>query len=59
MSQEIILSSASSLDSAPLFTPTPKAAKRILEFFTVQINNLYTRDLPQVRSTTGSRWCLR
>jgi hypothetical protein len=28
---------------APLFTPTPKAAKRLLEFFTAQINNDHTR----------------
>ena len=25
------------------FTPTPKAAKRVLEFFTAQINNDHTR----------------
>ena len=28
---------------APLFTPTPQAAKRMLEFFTAQINNPHTR----------------
>ena len=28
---------------APLFTPTPKAAKRVLEFFTAQINADHTR----------------
>ncbi len=28
---------------APLFTPTPKAARRVLEFFTAQINNDHTR----------------
>jgi hypothetical protein len=27
----------------PLFAPTPKAAKRILEFFMTQINNDHTR----------------
>ena len=43
MSQEIILSPASSLDPAPLFTPTPQAARRMLEFFTAQINNPHTR----------------
>jgi hypothetical protein len=26
-----------------LFTPTPKAAKRVLEFFTAQVNNDHTR----------------
>jgi hypothetical protein len=28
---------------APLFAPTPKAAKRVLEFFTAQVNNDHTR----------------
>ena len=28
---------------APLFTPTPQAAKRMLEFFTAQLNNPHTR----------------
>ena len=28
---------------ASLFTPTPQAAKRMLEFFTAQINNPHTR----------------
>ncbi len=36
---EIILSPAPELQPAPLFTPTPKAAKRVLEFFTAQVNN--------------------
>ena len=39
-SSELILSSASQLQSAPLFTPTPK---RELEFFTAQINYHHTR----------------
>ena len=29
--------------SPRLFTPTPKVAKRVLEFFTIQINNDHTR----------------
>ena len=40
---EIILSPAPELKPAPLFTTTPKAAKRVLEFFTAQINNDHTR----------------
>ena len=28
---------------APLFTPTPQAARRMLEFFTAQLNNPHTR----------------
>jgi hypothetical protein len=39
----IVLSTAAELRPAPLFTPTPKAAKRVLEFFTTQINNDHTR----------------
>ena len=42
-SSELILSSASQLQSASLFTPTPKAAKRELEVFTAQINYHHTR----------------
>jgi len=38
-STEVILSPAPELQTAALFTPTPKAAKRVLEFFTAQINN--------------------
>src|ERR1039457_2672091 len=40
---EIILSPAPELQPAPLFTPTPKAARRVLEFFTAQVNNDHTR----------------
>ncbi len=43
MTTEIILSPAPELQPAPLFTPTPKAAKRVFEFFTAQINNDHTR----------------
>ena len=46
-STEILVSPSRELRSvlvpAPLFTPTPKAAKRVLEFFTAQINNRHTR----------------
>jgi hypothetical protein len=42
MSTEIIPSPAP-LFQVTFFTPTPKAAKRVLEFFTAQINNDYTR----------------
>ena len=36
MGTEIILTPAPGLQPAPLFTPTPKAAKRVLESFTAQ-----------------------
>ena len=39
----LILSPTSPLSPASLFTPTPKAARRVLEFFTAQINNDPTR----------------
>jgi hypothetical protein len=41
-----------------LFTPTPKAAKRVLEFFTAQINNDHTRRayMNATRRFTGSLW---
>jgi hypothetical protein len=42
-STAVILSPAPALQPEPLFTPTPKAAKRVLEFFTAQINNDHTR----------------
>src|ERR1700686_652082 len=43
MSAEIILSPTPELQPATVFTPTPKAAKRVLEFFTAQISNDHTR----------------
>ena len=33
-STDILVSPSRELQPAPLFTPTPKAAKRVLEFFT-------------------------
>ncbi len=43
MSTALILSPALELVPAPLFAPTPKAAQRVVEFFTAQINNDHTR----------------
>jgi hypothetical protein len=34
---QLIVAPASGLVPARLFTPTPKAARRVLEFFTAQI----------------------
>ena len=57
MSHEIILSPANELRPAALFTPTPKAARRVLEFFTTQINNDHTR-LAYLNATRRfARWC--
>ena len=57
MSQEIILSPASSLHPASLFTPTPQAAKRMLEFFTAQINNHHTRRAYLAATRRFGAWC--
>lgn len=43
MSTELTISPGTEQHPAPLFTPTPQAAKRMLEFFTAQINNAHTR----------------
>jgi hypothetical protein len=51
MTAEIILS------PAPLFTPTPKAAKRVLEFFTGQINNDHTRKAYLNATRRFAAWC--
>jgi len=57
MSNEIILYPANELAPAVLFTPTPKAAKRVLEFFTAQINNDHTR-LAYLNATRRfAHWC--
>ena len=42
---------------APLFTPTPKAAKRMLEFFTAQINNPHTRRAYLNAARRFAAWC--
>jgi hypothetical protein len=40
---QLIIAPAPALLPAPLFAPTPKAAQRVVEFFTAQINNDHTR----------------
>jgi site-specific recombinase XerD len=40
-----------------LFTPTPKAAKRVLEFFTAQINNDHTRKAYLNGTRRFAEWC--
>jgi site-specific recombinase XerD len=42
---------------APLFTPTPKAAQRVLEFFTAQINNDHTRRAYLNATRRFAAWC--
>jgi site-specific recombinase XerD len=40
-----------------LFTPAPKAAKRVLEFFTAQINNDHTRKAYMNATRRFAEWC--
>jgi hypothetical protein len=47
------------LQPAPLFTPTPKAARRVLEFFTAQINNDHTRKAYLNATRRFAAWCDR
>src|ERR1700693_4090291 len=58
-STEIILAPRPSLQPAPLFTPTPKAAKRVLEFFTAKINNDQTRKAYLNATRRLSDWCYK
>ena len=57
MTNEIILSSAPELQPAPLFAPTPKAATRVLEFFTAQVNNDHTRKAYWNATRRFAEWC--
>ena len=40
-----------------LFTPTPKAARRVFEFFTTQISNDHTRRAYLNATRRFSQWC--
>ena len=42
---------------APLFTPTPKAARGVLEFFTAQVNNDHTRKAYLNATRRIAEWC--
>ena len=53
----LILSPAPDLVPARLFAPTPKAAKRVLEFFTAQINNDHTRKAYLNAARRFAQWC--
>jgi site-specific recombinase XerD len=46
-----------SLIPARLFAPTPKAARRVLEFFTAQINNDHTRKAYLNATRRFAEWC--
>ena len=54
---ELILFRAPELTPAPIFAPTPKAARRTLEFFTAQINNDHTRKAYLNAARRFAQWC--
>ena len=57
MPAEIIIAPSPDLQPAPFFTPTLKAAKRVLEFFTGQINNDHTRRAYMNATRRFAAWC--
>ena len=57
MTTEIIPLPTADLSPAPLFAPTPKAAKRVLEFFTAQISNDNTRKAYLNATRRFAAWC--
>jgi site-specific recombinase XerD len=57
MSNEIIFAPSPDFQPAALFTPTPKAAQRVLEFFTTQINNDHTRRAYMNATRRFAAWC--
>lgn len=57
MNTQMIVSPVAGLQPAPIFTPTPKAAKRVLEFFTAQINNDHTRKAYLNATRRFADWC--
>jgi site-specific recombinase XerD len=48
---------APELQPAPFFTPTPKAARRVLEFFTAQVNNDHARKAYLNATRRFAAWC--
>jgi site-specific recombinase XerD len=55
--KDLILAPSADLLPAPLFAPTPKAARRVLEFFTAQINNAHTRRAYMNATRRFADWC--
>jgi len=55
--KELILAPSADFQPAPLFAPTPKAARRVLEFFTAQINNAHTRRAYMNATRRFADWC--
>ena len=59
MTNEIAIAPSPEFRPAALFTPTPKAARRVLEFFTAQINNDHTRRAYMNATRRFADWCAR
>jgi site-specific recombinase XerD len=57
MSTALIIVPSRDLTTAPLYAPTPKAAQRVLEFFTAQINNDHTRKAYLNATRRFADWC--
>ena len=53
----LIIAPAPGLLPARLFAPTPKAARRVVEFFTAQINNDHTRKAYVNAARRFAEWC--
>ena len=56
---EIILSPPPPVFLPAIFAPTPKASRRVLEFFTAQINNDHTRKAYMNATRRFAAWCDR
>jgi site-specific recombinase XerD len=57
MNDLVILSPSPDLLPARLFAPTPKAARRVVEFFTAQTNNHHTRKAYLNATRRFAAWC--
>jgi len=57
MTTDLIVAPLPELLPAALYAPTPKAAKRVLEFFTAQINNDHTRRAYLNATRRFAEWC--
>jgi site-specific recombinase XerD len=54
---QLAVAPAAALLPAPLFAPTPRAARRFVEFFTAQINNDHTRRAYLNATRRFAAWC--
>ena len=57
MSTELNITPSTEQHPAPLFTPTPQAAQRMLEFFTAQLNNAHTSRAYLNAARRFAAWC--